>query len=114
MVVRLLSSAILVVCTAFKNACWKSDKKEVRKKEPISSCGLWDCMASWKQLKDKLNITNSSSFYFFPFVRWIFVMFSCKLRTLKQAFFLIDSKMTPFYRHLTAALGNDLYNKYMK
>lgn len=81
MVVRLLSSAILVVCTAFKNASWKSDKKEVRKKEPISSCGLWDCMASWKQLKDKLNITNSSSFYFFPFVRWIFVMFSCKLRT---------------------------------
>lgn len=32
MVVRLLSSAILVVCTAFKNASWKSDKKEVRKK----------------------------------------------------------------------------------
>lgn len=65
MVVRLLSSAILVVCTTFKNAGWKSDKKEVRKKEPISSCGLWDCMASWRQIKDKLNITNSSSFYFF-------------------------------------------------
>ena len=50
MVVRLLSSAILVVCTAFKNASWKSDTKEVRKKEPISSCGLWDCMASWRQI----------------------------------------------------------------
>ena len=32
MVFRLLSSAILVVCTAFKNASWKSDKKGSQKK----------------------------------------------------------------------------------
>lgn len=53
MVVRLLSSAILVVCTAFKNASWKSDKKEVRKKKslfPAAGCGI-----AW-QAGDKLKI----------------------------------------------------------
>ena len=53
--VRLLSSAILVVCTAFKNAGWKSDKKEVRKKEPISAAG---CGIAW-QAGDKLKINST-------------------------------------------------------
>lgn len=48
MVVRLLSLVILVVCIVFKNVSWKLDKKEVRKKEFIFSCGLWDCMVSWR------------------------------------------------------------------
>lgn len=55
MVVRLLSSAILVVCTAFKNASWKSDKRKSEKKSlfPAAGCGI-----AW-QAGDKLKINST-------------------------------------------------------
>lgn len=50
MVVRLLSSAILVVCTAFKNASWKSEKKSLF---PAAGCGI-----AW-QAGDNLKINST-------------------------------------------------------